>query len=262
MPIVFSAIVPHSPLLIPSIGKDNVKVLKNTLNSFRRLEEDLYASKADTIIVISPHGLIQPNSFTMNLSPNFSIKFEEFGDFATKISLPGDMGIAYKIREKLETKAPLQLVSEPNLDHGAGIPLYLLTGHLPKIKVIPIYYAGLDLEAHFNFGQLLRQELLSHKSRIAVIASGDLSHRLSRNAPAGYSSKGKKFDKKIIECLSGCETGDILSLDRDFIAEAGECGLKAIVMLLGILNNIKCQPQTLSYEAPFGVGYLVMNFKL
>ena len=75
-------------------------------------------------------------------------------------------------------------------------------------------------------------------------------------------AKGKKFDKKLIEYLTKAKTAEILKMDREFIAEAGECGLKSIMILLGILNNINFLPQLLSYETPFGVGYLVMNFKL
>lgn len=262
MSIVFSAIAPHSPLLIPPIGKKNLERLKATVAAFKRLEEDLYASKAETLFVISPHGPIQPNSFTMNLSPEFQADFEEFGDFATKFSRNGDIGLAYKIREKLEANTPLQLISEKRLDHGSAIPLFLLTEHLPQIKIIPVYYAGLDLEAHFNFGQLLRGEMLKHKERIGIVASGDLSHGLTKDSPAGYSAKGKKFDQKVIEYLQKGKIGDLLALDHDFIAEASECGLKSIVTLMGILNNLKHEPQMLSYEFPFGVGYLVMGFRL
>jgi AmmeMemoRadiSam system protein B len=262
MSIVFSAIVPHSPFLIPTVGKENLLRLKATESSFRKLEEDLYASKAETIIIISPHGSTQSNSFTMNVSPEFVTHFDDFGDLTTKINFTGDIGLAHKIRERMETKAPLQLISEPKLDYGSGVPLYLLTPHLPKIKIIPIYYSGLDLEAHLKFGQLLKRELMVNKNRVAIIASGDLSHRLTRDAPAGYSPKAKKFDQKIIDYLLNKKTDDIIKLKHNLLAEVCECGLKSIIILLGTLSGINYQPQTLSYEAPFGVGYLVMRFEL
>jgi len=46
--------------------------------------------------------------------------------------------------------------------------------------------------------------------------------------------------------------------------EAGECGLRSFSFLLGILEEAKIdwKAEILSYEAPFGVGYLVANFKL
>ncbi len=262
MSIVFSAIVPHSPILIPSIGKENLELLKSTELAFKKLEEDLRSSDVESIVIISPHGAVQSNSFSMNLSPEFTADFEEFGDLTTKMKLAGDIGLAHKIRERMETRAPLQMISDPNLDYGSGVPLYLLAKNMPNIKIIPLYYSGLDLEAHFKFGQLLKREFMVNQERIAVIASGDLSHKLTKDAPAGYSPRAKKFDKKLIENLVNQKTGDILKMKGDFIAEISECGLKSILILLGILDGMKYHPEMLSYEAPFGVGYLTMNFKL
>ena len=262
MSIVFAAIAPHSPVLIPTIGKENLNHLKATENAYKKLEENMYASMPDVIMIISPHGIIQPHNFSMNLSPEFTASFEEFGDFATKLSFRGNIGFAHKVRERMETRAPLQLITIPNLDHGVSIPLYLLTQHLPKIMILPMYYSGLDLESHYKFGQLLKRDLLLHRSRVAVVASGDLSHRLTKNAPAGYSPKGKKFDKKVIDALLSPSPNEILNIDKNLTTHASECGLKSITMLMGILDGIKHEPQLLSYEYPFGVGYLTMNFQL
>jgi AmmeMemoRadiSam system protein B len=262
MSIVFSAIVPHPPLLIPSIGKENIAQLKITADAFKKLEENLYTSRVDTILIISPHGHVQSQAFSMNLSPEFSASFEEFGDFTTKLRFKGDVGLAHRIRENLETKAPLQLISQNALDYGSAVPLFLLAKSLPQVKIIPLYYSGLDLENHFKFGQLLNRELTYHKERVAVIASGDLSHRLSKEAPAGFSPKGAKFDQKICELILKKQYSDIFLLNKKLITEASECGLKSIAILLGIIDGIKHEPQKLSYEAPFGVGYLMINFKL
>ena len=260
MPIVFSALVPHSPILIPSIGKGNINRIKITLKAYQKLSEKLKNSKPDSIIIITPHGPIQENVFTINLNPEFEGKFEEFGDFSIKLKMNGDIGLIHKIREALETKAPLTLISEPLLDYGASVPLYLLAKDLKNIKIIPIYYSELDLPAHFKFGQLLQHELIISQENIAIIASGDLSHRLSEDAPAGYSPKAKKFDSKVIEYLKNKEINNLNNFDKNLIAEAAECGLRSIVLLMGILNRINYKPVQLSYEAPFGVGYLIMNF--
>jgi len=171
MSIVFSAIVPHPPILIPQIGKDNLKKLKTTVNAFEKLKNELQKSKAETVLIISPHGLVHDDVFTMNLNPDFNADFESFGDFSTKETWPGDIGLTYKIREALETKAPLQLISSPDLDHGTSVPLFLLASGL-EIKIIPLYYSGLSNEEHFNFGKMLRRELQIRKKPIAVIASG------------------------------------------------------------------------------------------
>ncbi len=262
MAIVFSAITPHPPILIPQIGKENISQLKQTLTAFKKLEYDLRLSKAETILLISPHGLIQNDAFSMNLSPEFFCNFEDFGDFATKNKWSGNIGLVHKLKEALETKTPLQLISEPELDYGSSVPLYLLTKKNPKLKIIPLYYSGLSLEAHYKFGQLIKKELLMHQDRIAIISSGDLSHRLSKTAPGGYSPKAKKFDSKINKYLLEKNVNSIINIDHDLIMEAGECGLKSILILLGMLDNINYTPKLLSYEHPFGVGYLTMEMEL
>lgn len=263
MSLVFSAIVPHNPILIPQIGKENIKKFAATNKAYLKLASELKKARVDTILIISPHGIINPNNFTLNLNPKFQINFNEFGDFTTDICWQGDIGLAYKIREQLETKAPVQLTSVENLDYGSAVPLYILLGeNIGPIKIIPLYYSELPNKNHYEFGKLLKKELLNSEKRIAVLASGELSHRVNKEAPAGYSPKGKKFDKKLIDLILNKKNQDIVNLDDALISEAGECGLKSIIILCGILKNIEYEPQLLSYEAPFGVGYAVMNLKI
>jgi len=262
MAIVFSAISPHPPIIIKSIGKENTSLLDKTVKAYSILEKKLIESNPEVIIIITSHGNRLDNSFALNLSPSFNGNLEEFSDFSSKFHFKGDIGLLYKIREKLETKSPLQLISNENLDYASLIPLILLSKKLKDIKIIPVHVSNLSLQAHFDFGQDLQEELIVNNERIAIISSADLSHRLTKDAPAGYSPKGKKFDKRLIEYLKSNSTKEIINMDEGLIKEAAECGLKSIVMLLGILNNIKHKPDLLSYEYPFGVGYLTMNFNL
>lgn len=262
MSLVYAAITPHSPLLIPTVGKEHLAQLAKTVEAFKTLEEDLYVSKAETIIIISPHGEIKNDAYTLNLAPEFSGSMEEFGDLSTKANFKGDIGLGYQIREQLETRSPLQLTSNLKLDYGSFVPLYLLTRSLPDLKIIPLHYSNLDNEAHFEFGRILKREIIMSQRRIAVIASGDLSHRLIMDAPGGYSPKAEKFDLKLVELLQKNKISEIVEMKPELIAEAGECGLKSILILLGILDGINIEPQRLAYEAPFGVGYLTMKYKL
>ena len=262
MSIVFSAIVPHPPVLIPTIGKENSARLNKTAEAYKKLECDLYVTQPDVLLIISPHGPIQNKTFTLNLCDTFDLNFREFGEYSTTAKIKGEIALTHEIREYTETKAPIQMLSQPNLDHGISVPAYMLTKNLPNISLIPLYSSGLSSEAHYDFGKLLKRELVLTKKRVAIIASGDLSHRLTKESPAGYSSKGKKFDKKLIEYITKDEPNKILKINPSFAMEAGECGLRSILILLGILDEINHTPQPLSYEAPFGVGYAVINFKI
>ena len=260
--IKFAGIAPHPPVLIPAIGKDNIGQLQKTANAFTELEDDLMNAGVDTLLIISPHGLVRENFYTINSNPEFLINFEAFGDFATKLNLKGDIVAPAQIKEALQTEVPLKLISDPLLDHGCGVPLYLLLNkRLKNIKIIPLYYSLLDRESHFDFGRRLKKILQATDKNFGIIASGDLSHRLTINAPAGYSPKGAKFDQKLIELIKTKKTKEILGMSEELIEEAVECGLRSILILLGVLDGVEYTPEVLSYEGSFGVGYAVVNFK-
>ncbi len=260
--LVFSAIVPHPPILIPTIGKDNLEKIQKTASAMKNLEELLYASKPDVIIIISPHGEIIPDAFSLNLNSTYQANFENFGDFKTKLEFKSSPMLALRIKERVEDELPLILSSSPNLDHGLAVPLYYLTQHLKNIEIIPIYYSLLDYKTHFHFGQLLKKEIAKSAKRVAVIASGDLSHCLTKDAPAGYSKEGEEFDNKLIDLLKNKSYQSLLKMDEKLIEKAAECGLRSFLILLGIIEEYEYNFEVLSYEGPFGVGYLVANFKL
>ncbi len=262
MSLVFSAIVPHPPILIPSIGKGNLEQITKTKEALASLERDLYASKPDILIIISPHGRVNHDHFTINLSDNFEINFEAFGDFATKIKVGGDIPLMTNDRERISSKSPINIISESKLDHGVGIPFYSLGQNILDIKIIPIYFSMLDNQSHLEFGKNLKEIILNTDKRIAVIASGDLSHCLTENAPVKFNPAGKKFDENLIELLKNGDSQGVVNIDKKLIENAAECGLKSIIILLGTLNNINFKTKILNYEAPFGVGYLVANMEL
>ncbi len=259
----FAAVTPHPPILIPAIGRENTNRIKKTSEAMEELEKKLFETNPDTIIVVSPHGSILPDAFSINLNPRYLSDLEEFGDFSTKVEFKADTALAFRVRELMEDKnIPLVMTSEQFLDHGSVVPLYFLTKRLPNISIVPIGYSLLDLKTHFNFGDFLKEVVLNEDKKIAVIASGDLSHRLTKDAPAGYSARGKEFDEKLRELIVNKNTAGLLNIDPDLVEEAGECGLRSITILLGLLERINYEPEIISYEGPFGVGYLVANFKL
>jgi len=264
MPLVFAAITPHPPVLLPEIGKDNLKKLVKTSKAMKKLEQELYAAKPESILIISPHGQVFPDAFNINLSADYKANFKDFGDFGLELKFKSDYLSIQEIRaaDEAQKDVPIVLSSRPEIDHGFSIPLYYLTQHLKNIPIIPITYSALDYQQHFAFGQFLHRQLSKINKRFAVVASGDLSHRLTKNAPGGYSEKGKEFDDKLVGLIKKNNISGILKIDSSLSQEAGECGLRSLIILLGIIESLNMKPEVLSYEGPFGVGYLVCNFKL
>lgn len=260
----FASICPHPPIIIPNIGGAELSKVKKTVQAMKKLADDFAAIQPETTIIISPHGPIQLNKMTINNAERMVSDFWQFGDYQTaKMVFENDLEIINKIKQEAEkNKIPLDLIKIPQLDHGAGVPLYYLSKQWQS-KIVPIAFSFLDLQTHFEFGKVIgRASQDNLKQKIALVASGDLSHRITAEAPAGYSPVGKEFDEKLIKLLKNNDIQGILNLEPEFIEEAGECGLRSIIILLGALSIIKPLPkfQLLSYEAPFGVGYLVARF--
>jgi len=153
------------------------------------------------------------------------------------------------------------IISAPHPDWGFNVPLFFLAKDFKgEIKT---YLIGLEKpNFYFEEGKKLYKKLDKNK-KYALIASGDLSHCLKEEGPYGFHPQGPKFDKDLIESLKKKDIEKILKLD-DLYPEAGECGLRSFCFMLGILeeSGVNYQPEILSYEGPFGVGYLVANFTL
>jgi AmmeMemoRadiSam system protein B len=261
MSLVFAAITPHPPMLIPGIGKSTTEQLAATKSAFEKLEQELYLAKPNIILIISPHSSIFSESFSVNAHDKFTSAFDQFGDFTTKKEWYGSPDFAALIsKESVNRHIPVQLVSQENLDHGAAVALYFLTNHLPDAKVVPLGYSALPRETHIGYGEMLKDIIFSSNKRIAVIASGDLSHCVSPEAPNGAKPAGKEFDDTFINLLETGKFSSIFTLDQGLTSEADECGYRSSLILLSILKNINCRFHTLSYEHPFGIGYLVGNF--
>jgi len=261
MSLVFASIAPHPPIIIPNIGRENLSAVRKTIRAMEKLEKEFAKASPETTLIISPHGIVYADAFSINFSETYSGNFRQFGDFTTDLKFNSDIEFLYHLKEKIETKLPVVLIREENLDHGSFVPLYYLTKNV-KPNLVPIGYSFLDFKTHLKFGRIIKEEIFNSKKKIALIASGDLSHCLTPDAPCGYSPRAGIFDKRLVKLLKDKNIKGILEMDKSLIEEAGECGLRSFLILLGILEKINYQPKLYSYEAPFGVGYLVMNFKL
>lgn len=262
MPLVFAAIAPHSPVLIPAIGKEHLKRLRKTVKALVALEHDLYAAQPDVIAVISPHGPVEAGHFTLDFNERYVCDLKEFGVFEMSVPCRVDMRLAHDLKEMLEDRGiPFMLRSERALDYGVVVPLSYLTAHMPNYAVLPIYPSLLDAKTHFEFGRTLQEVIMNANRRVAVVASADLSHRLTRSAPTGYSPYGKRFDDRVLQLVAARNASGLVNFDGELAERAAQCGLAPLQMLSGVLDRIDAEPEILCYESPFGIGMLTARYR-
>ncbi len=259
--IVFLGFTPHSPLLLESIGKENTPKLKETLDAMQTLSEDLYASRPDVIVTVSAHSGAHENAFSINLHDEYFVDLKEFGDLSTKGNFYPDPELVTEIRKEMKGKdIKFTLDSFSSLDYGVSVPLTLLINEKKKPKLVPISYSHLSAKDHLQFGRIIKDVLMNSSKRIAVIASGDLSHCLTSSAPAGFKKEGQEFDDLILQSVKDVSTAKLISMSQETIDAAAECAYKPLLILFGVLEKMKVKPEILSYESPFGVGHLVVEF--
>lgn len=261
--IVFAGIVPHSPILIPSIGKDHQTRYARTLEAYAKIEQALYAARPDTIAIISPHAHMYPDAFSANASPTCTGVLKEFGDHGTTVTAKGDfLMLDHLHRWMRKQDVPFTLTSEEELDYGYTVPLLFLTAHLERWKLLPLASSLLDARMHYEFGRQLNHVLHGEQTRVAILASADLSHHANALSPSGETVEGKSFDAAIRTHALKQDINALLSMPEDLLKKADQCGHKPIVTLLGCLEDLHVKPTELCYEAPIGVGALTMQFHL
>lgn len=269
MSLNFAAISPHPPIIVPGIGSSqDLQKVASTVAAMRKLANIFRETEIETLLVISPHALIYPDRFNIGAMKKLFGTFASFGSPDIILEFPNNLELAQQIDHQAADNDIKTLLYDNGgefleLDHGIMVPLYYLTLHQESaLKVVPIAYSNLDRAKHFAFGQVIGETIKKYPERCGVIASGDLSHRLIQGAPGGYSEAGKEFDKKIVADLKAGNSQEIMYYDEDFVNDAGECGYRSVLIMMGILDGLKLKPDILSYEGTFGVGYLVANYPL
>lgn len=270
MSIIMAGISPHPPLIIPEVGGREIFQVNKTVEALKTLAGRIAAARADTVVFITPHGPMLRDAMVILAEEKLKGDFKNFGAPQVKLQVKNDMELVSSIAEESE-KEQLDLVllkrknshflrDETTLDHGITVPLYYLHEAGAAECCVAITFGMLPFPDLFRFGNALKRAVHNSGRKVAVVASGDLSHRLISDAPAGYTPRGKEYDEKIVDYLKTYRVEKVLSIDEELVSEAGECGLRSFIILLGSLFGQKIRSEILSYEGPFGVGYLVAAF--
>lgn len=264
--IVFCGVAPHPPIVLPEVGGEESGKVSGTFQAMARFAEDLAKSGAEVVIIISPHGSVFRDGVAINSSEVLSgnlrqfradLEFEYNNDMdliQEIIKQAGKHGItAVELDDALAQEYGVSL----KLDHGVTVPMYFLDKAGIDMPMVSIAMGLLPFEELYAFGAAIKDAVMGLDRKVALIASGDMSHRLTPDAPAGFSEQGAVFDRAIIELLQTKNFKGIINIDQGMAEEAGECGLRTIIMMLGATDGQETEVEVLSYEGPFGVGYMV-----
>lgn len=256
--IVFSGIAPHPPIMVPEVGRDSIAEVRGSIAAMAELTRRIIQSGAETVVIISPHAPLSPDAFVAYHSQPLHGNFANFRAPGTTVEFPIDEELLTGIvNAAAHADYDVPALKGQALDHGTAVPLYFLDRNGWQGRVVALGYSFLANEDHLKFGECIREAAESRGRAVAFIASGDLSHRLKPEAPAGYNSSAHLFDEQVVAALTRNTPLQIVDIDPNLRRTAGECGYRSILVALGLTEGLPPACEVLHYEAPFGVGYLV-----
>jgi AmmeMemoRadiSam system protein A len=256
---VAGALVAHPPILLSDVGGAQSERLRATADAMRELDGMLSTVDATLAVVISPHSPSSMTSLPVRRAAHAAGDLSRFRAPQVRVEAQVDVALAAAlVVDGQRAGFSLTWAEETELDHGVVVPLHSLRRTMANKRFIFLGVSGWPLHRFVAFGAWLQARL---RDRSAIlIASGDLSHRLTPDAPYGFRPEGPLFDRLVIDALRARAWEQIEALDPDLVEEAGECGLRPLAILLGAGRAAHLQSQVLSYEGPFGVGYPVVVF--
>jgi AmmeMemoRadiSam system protein A/AmmeMemoRadiSam system protein B len=256
--IVFAGIAPHPPIMVPEVGREAIVDVRGSIDAMTKLAKRVIDSEATTLVLISPHAPLEPSTFVAYEGPQLYGDFANFRAPTATVHAQLDDTLLNEITSAASAQnLEVIRIRGFDLDHGTAVPLYFLQRNGWQGKVVALGYSFLSNEDHIRFGNCIKQAVDTVGRPVAFIASGDLSHRLKPGAPAGYNSQAHLFDEEVVDAIRSRSTSRIVNMDQELRRLAGECGYRSMLVALGVAQGLEPTCEVISYEAPFGVGYMV-----
>lgn len=263
MSMLGAIITPHPPVLLPEVGGGREREIAATDRAMRTAAETVAAWQPDVIIVSSPHTILYRDYFHIAPGDGAVGDMSRFGAPEVRIQASYDTLLRDEIIRRAEAEglhAGTLGQRDPELDHGVLIPLYYLRKAGVRCPIVRMGLSGFSPLDHYRLGKCVQDAVNALGRRAVFLASGDLSHKLKADGPYGYAPEGPQFDDAVTHTMASGDFLEFLTIDPALCERAAECGLRSFQVMAGALDGLAVEPQLLSHEGTFGVGYAIALF--
>jgi 3,4-dihydroxyphenylacetate 2,3-dioxygenase len=208
------------------------------------------AAGADTLVIFDVHWLVN-SGYHINCCPHFKGVYSsnELPHFIKDMAYdyPGNPELGRLIaecanRRGIGTRA--HEVESLGLEYGTLVPCrYMNSDQHFKVVSVAAWCAWHSLEDSRVFGAAVREAVENSGSRVAVLASGSLSHRFNDNSAAGdrifeYSNEFfRQVDLRVVELWRQGDWKAFTAMLKEYAERCvGEGGMHDTAMLLGLLG--------------------------
>lgn len=261
--VAAGAMMPHPPIILPNIGRGEEKKIADIDQACRQAADVIAKSEPETVVIISPHAPSYLDYVQLSDGTGASGSLAQFGDYQDAFSIAYDKELVDEISRlaALENFPAGTLGKQDgSLDHGTMIPLYYLQ-NLPKdTKFVRVSVGGLGYPDHYHLGTLIQKAAENLGRKVAVVASGDLSHCQKADSSYGYKVCGPAYDKEIMEIMKDADFLTLLEQSPKEASQAMVCGHPSFCIMAGMMDGQRPESRELAHSAEFGVGYGICTY--
>jgi AMMECR1 domain-containing protein/aromatic ring-opening dioxygenase catalytic subunit (LigB family) len=249
-PFVCASLMCHAPIVVPAVGGARGEDCASSTAAMAKVARDMVAHDPDVLVVLSPHTPRLERGFSVTTTPRVVGDLSRFGAPEARVDLPNAASALAGIDD-------LVPVDPGPLDHGAMVPLWFLwDAGWRGDTVVSGFPWDPSADERAALGRALAAAARAGKGRWALLASGDMSHRLTPDAPSGFDARAAEFDAFITDHVRAGDLEGAARVEPGLRERAGEDVVDSLDIARAAVGA-RSHPSFESYEGPFGVGYLV-----
>lgn len=257
MPIPCAVLMCHAPIVLPDVAGNRARQCIQTTRAMTDIATRLCAHAPDVVVIISPHSPRHPTRWGICGESPLRGDFGRFGADHIGVTLPGAPEASALVAQLArQARLGTREIAGDTLDHGALVPLYFVrqAGWDGPTLLLALPYPGTNTEV--TMGQAIARAAEKAGQRWAILASGDMSHRLIPSAPAGYHPLAKEFDRTFKARIDAGDLRGACAVDTHLRELASEDVVDSTAVAAAAVGYRNDGHRTYAYEGPFGVGYM------
>lgn len=256
-------IVPHSPLLLPMIHEEVHDQLQDTINAYHKTAKEIGEFHPDTIVIISTKAPGYKDYIHIAPGEQAVGNFAKYDHREYAIAVEYDSVLVNQIcslARRNHLPAGKRGDDAETLDSGTMVPLFFINQYMSGHRVVRISISDVDKDQLDQLGQCITAAAEDIDRRIVIIVSGELSKRLSSESPYGFAEEAGVFDQFLLTSIKDNDFESWDHINSDIIQLSGQTILPALCIFKGAIKETLFRSTVFSYEAPFGIGWMVAAF--
>jgi 2,3-dihydroxyphenylpropionate 1,2-dioxygenase len=260
MPLVHAAALPHTPQLLVRPDTEDRDLVLRVHAAYAAVKAEVAAARPDVICLIGGDHI---EGFFLNAVPALAVFVgaEISGAFDRyRFTFPVAEPLARAIVEGgIDRGFDLAYSQDLRLDYAFYVPLHFAMPDPPR-PIVPLY-VNVYLPPQptpprcYAWGQALRGILDARPERVALIASGGLSHYPGTDR---YASPDFEWDRQVLARLTEGRGPEMAALTGDELDKAGNVEFRTWITLLGAVGGARAR--VVAYEPSWHHGNAVVTW--